>query len=98
MQGYAHLAQEERCHIELMHRKSVSIRRIAAGMGRSPSTVSRELRRNAGQRGYRHKQAERKAEERLRAKPKCVRMTLEAVAFVEAAWRTAGVRSKSADA
>ena len=84
MQGYAHLAQEERYHIELMRREGVSIRRIAEGMNRSPSTVSRELRRNAGERGYRHKQAQGKARERLAAKPKCVRMTPEAVAFVEA--------------
>ena len=42
MQGYAHLAQEERYHIELMRRKGASIRRIAAGMNRSPSTVSRD--------------------------------------------------------
>ena len=83
MQGYAHLAQEERYHIELMRREGASIRRIAEGMDRSPSTVSRELRRNAGQRGYRHRQAEGKARERLKAKPKCVRMTPGAVAFVE---------------
>ena len=39
-------------------RAEVSIRCIAAGMDRSPSTVTRELGRNASQRGYRHKQAE----------------------------------------
>ena len=61
MQGYAHLAQEERYHIELMRREGVSIRRIAEGMNRSPSTVSRKLRRNARQRGHRHRQAEGKA-------------------------------------
>ena len=84
MQGYAHLAQEERCHIELMRGKEVSIRRIATGMHRSPSTVSRDLVRKAGQRGCRHKQVEGKARERLKAKPKCVNVTQEAVAFVKA--------------
>lgn len=74
------------------------IRRIAAEMNWSPSTVSRELRRNAGQRGCRRKQAEGEARERLKAKPKCVRMTPEVVAFAEPAWRTAGVPSGSAGA
>ena len=84
MQGYAHLAQEERYHIEALRKEGRSMRSIAAGMGRCHSTVSRELRRNAGQRGYRHQQADRKARERLKAKPKCVRMTPEAAAFVDA--------------
>lgn len=52
MQGYAHLAQEERYHIQVMRKAGVSIRRLAAGMNRSPSTVSRKLRRNAGRWGY----------------------------------------------
>ena len=42
MQGYAHLAQEERYHIELMRGEGASIRHIAGGMNRSPSTVSRD--------------------------------------------------------
>ncbi len=36
-------------------------------MNRNPATISRELRRNSGERGYRHKQAEQKARERRRA-------------------------------
>ena len=75
MQGYAHLAQGERYHIQLMHRERVSIRRIAAGMNRSLSTVSRELAHNAGQRGYRHKQAQGKARGNLKSKPEYVEMT-----------------------
>src|SRR5258706_16038980 len=38
-----------------------SIRRIARGLGRSPSTVSREIRRNGGCRAYRASQADRRA-------------------------------------
>lgn len=38
-----------------------SIRSIASSLGRSPSTVSRELRRNGGRRCYRASQAERAA-------------------------------------
>src|SRR5512133_460686 len=35
-----------------------SIRQIACGLGRAPSTVSREVRRNGGGQGYRASQAD----------------------------------------
>src|SRR6185503_6000950 len=45
-------------------------RRIAQGLGRSPSTVSREIRRNDGLSAYRASWADRRAWERaLRPKP-----------------------------
>jgi IS30 family transposase len=45
-------------------------RRIAQGLGRSPSTVSREIRRNGGCGAYRASEADRRAWERaLRPKP-----------------------------
>jgi hypothetical protein len=47
-----------------------SIRQIAEGLGRAPSTVSREIRRNGGSQAYRANQADRRARERaLRPKP-----------------------------
>jgi IS30 family transposase len=47
-----------------------SIRQIAREIGRSPSTVSREIRRNLGSQGYRARRADRLAWERaLRPKP-----------------------------
>ena len=47
-----------------------SIRQIAQGLARSPSTVSREIRRNGGCRAYRASWADRRAWERsLRPKP-----------------------------
>lgn len=48
----------------------LSIRRIARGLGRSPSTVSREVRRNGGSSAYRASEADAHAWERaLRPKP-----------------------------
>jgi IS30 family transposase len=38
-----------------------SIRQIACGLGRAPSTVSREIRRNGGSQGYRANRAEQRA-------------------------------------
>jgi transposase, IS30 family len=47
-----------------------SIRQIACGLGRAPSTVSREVRRNGGGQGYRASQADRRAwDQALRPKP-----------------------------
>jgi IS30 family transposase len=47
-----------------------SMRRIAQTLGRSPSTVSREIRRNGGGNTYRASWADRRAWERsLRPKP-----------------------------
>jgi IS30 family transposase len=59
------LSQEERIKIADLHHAGVSIRQIAARIGRTPSTVSRELRRN-GRRdgGYRPFEAHRMATSR----------------------------------
>ena len=47
-----------------------SLRQIASGLGRAPSTVSREIRRNGGGGAYRATRAEKRAWERaLRPKP-----------------------------
>jgi len=46
---------------------------IAARLGRAPSTVSREVRRNSGQRGYRALVAQARAEERAR-RPKAAKL------------------------
>jgi IS30 family transposase len=58
------LSQDERVEIADLHHAGLSIRAIAAKIGRAPSTVSRELRRNAttGRRGgYRPFDAHRRA-------------------------------------
>lgn len=50
---YGQLSLEDRCSIAWLHTQGRSIRQIAAALDRSPSTVSRELRRNVGsQVGY----------------------------------------------
>jgi IS30 family transposase len=51
-----------------------SMRSMAASMGRSPSTVSRELRRNGGCRGYRASVADQPAWDQAR-RPKRCRLT-----------------------
>ena len=48
-----------------------SIRSIAASLGRSPSTVSREVNRNGGRRRYRASQADQAAWDRARRSKRC---------------------------
>jgi IS30 family transposase len=48
---------------------------LKSGMGRNKSTISRELSRNTGKRGYRHKQANRLADERHQEKNKAIKLT-----------------------
>ena len=46
MSHYKHLNIEEREKLYLMLNQGISIRRIAASLNRSPSTVSREIQPN----------------------------------------------------
>ena len=74
MRTFNHLTQEERYHIYIEHKKKVSLGDIAKDMGRSKSTISRELRRNKGNCGYRYQQAQIKAQRRHLDKPKAIKL------------------------
>ena len=56
-----YLSQDERIEIADLRLAGLSIRKIAGRLGRAPSTVSRELRRNATTGGYRPFEAHRRA-------------------------------------
>ena len=49
----------------------LSLRAVAAQLGRSPSTISRELRRNGGYDNYRATQADQRAWDRARRSKRC---------------------------
>ncbi len=55
MRSYTQLTQEERYHISVLCKERFSKAEIAHRLNRHPSTITRELRRNAGMRGYRAK-------------------------------------------
>lgn len=61
---YTQLTQEERYQIGAFLSSGNTQAEIAMKLNRSPSTISREIRRNTGLRGYRPQQAQRLAEER----------------------------------
>ena len=73
--SYTQLTQEERAQIYVLRQQGFSVRKIAKILHRSPSTISRELRRNKGAKGYRPKQAQRLADERRRNAHKHIRFT-----------------------
>lgn len=75
--SYKHLSLEERHYIEISLRMDTPIKEIAEALGRCESTMSREISRNKGKRGYRHQQADRLAMERHRSKNKVFKMTDE---------------------
>ncbi len=66
-----YLTEDERVHIADRLREGAGIRQVAAELGRAPSTVSREVRRNAhpGSGDYRPHAAQRRADAR-RPRPK----------------------------
>ena len=64
MKTYKQLTQEQRYQIYALMKMGHDQTQIAKAIGRHKSTVSRELRRNRGQRGYRPKQAQKLAQSR----------------------------------
>jgi IS30 family transposase len=56
-----YLSQDERIEIADLRLAGLSVRQIADQLGRAPSTISRELRRNAAAGGYRPFEAHRRA-------------------------------------
>jgi len=80
--SYRQLTEGERNQIYALLQEDVSLRRIAVILRRDSTMIGRELRRNHGQRGYRPKQAQRKAQER-RNTPRSFKMTPEVVAYIE---------------
>lgn len=68
MKSYTQLTQEERYQIAALLKAGLTQCEIARTIGRDKSTISRELARNTGQRGYRPQQAQQKARKRQRDK------------------------------
>ncbi|CCQ72016.1 IS30 family transposase [Magnetospira sp. QH-2] len=96
-QKYAHVSLDERCEIYRLHADGKSQRAIGRLMGRSASTIGRELKRNALPRaGYKPAMAERMAWARKRRLPKIERLSplkthiLDALAMEQSPEQIAG--------
>jgi len=74
---YKHLSYEERFVIETLFSAHVMIRSIAQFLGRSPNTVSREIRKNSVKGIYGAEKAKIKAyQKRWRAKSQCLKVAI----------------------
>ena len=62
--NYTHITREERYQIYALKKAGLKQYEIAKVLKRNESTISRELSRNCGRRGYRPKQAHNKSVER----------------------------------
>ncbi len=81
--AYEQLTYEQRCQISVLMKRNYSQREIAVSIGTSQATISRELARNTGQKGYRHKQAQNKCNERRMAAVKPTKMTTEMISLID---------------
>lgn len=76
---YHHLSFEERFCIETMYRAGTAIRLIAEFLGRSPNTISREIKKYSVWGIYIAKKAEQKSSaRRWRAKRQCLKVAMDA--------------------
>jgi transposase, IS30 family len=82
--GYHHVTRDIRCQIYALKTSGASFSDIAKIVGREVSTISREINRNTGGRGYRYKQADQKAvERRQKASREPKKLTPEVVVYIE---------------
>ena len=58
MLSYIHFTHDERISLHIFLKEGLSIREIARRLGRSPSTISREVKRNSSSKGYHHWRAQ----------------------------------------
>ena len=84
MRQYKQLTEDDRIEIYAMKQAGNSQAHIAQYLGVHPSTISRELARYTGRRGYRPKQAHRLTTERRYTARKAVKMTRKTIAYIEA--------------
>ena len=64
MRTYRRITYEDRCQLYALRKAGKTQTEISQALGFSQGTVSRELARNAGRRGYRFQQAQRSAQAR----------------------------------
>lgn len=83
LKDYNQLTQGLRHQIEILKKAGKNQKDIADLVKVSPSTICRELQRNAGKGGYRCKQAQLKAESRRKLTAKPLKMTVEAIGLID---------------
>ncbi len=87
MMTYKQLTYEQRCQIYILKKSGMFQQVIACAIGVSQSAISRELKRNTGERGYRHSQAQEKSDMRRSEATKAIKMTPDMIRVVESKLR-----------
>ena len=82
MKKYNHLTPEQRYTIFVLLQQKKSRKEICETINISESTLCRELKRNGGQRGYHHRQAQVKADDRKRRLQNYRNLTIELRKFI----------------
>lgn len=82
MSSYKQLTCVQRCQIEVLNKSGFSQQAIGEAIGASQSSISREPRRNTGERGYRHQQAHHKSCERRGAAASATKMKPTLIALI----------------
>ena len=76
--GYTHIDESERRRIERARESGKGVREIARMIGRSPGTISEELRRNSVKKKYSQQKAELKARlRRKKSKLHCLKVAMD---------------------
>jgi len=83
LMSYHQLTENERYQIYAMKKLGHSQKEIAECLGRNPATISREVKRNQGLRGYRPNQAQGLSDMRRSEAHKAVKVTEEVESWVE---------------
>ena len=83
MKTYNQLTYELRCQIFALKKIGTSQNKIAQQLKVSQSTISRELSRNTGKRGYRIKQAQSIAQARRLHSRKAIKMTSNLISLID---------------
>lgn len=81
--NYQQLTEDERYQIYELLKDQYSITAIASALGRHKSTISREVRRNTGGRGYRPKQAHVLCHQRRSQARKYIKLTPAIANYIE---------------
>ena len=93
--NYKQLAREQRYQIYALKKAGQNQSQIALVLGCHKSTISRELRRNCGQRGYYPLLADKAAHKRHREAYHPRRLQLRPGNKSNCFWASSGARSKS---
>lgn len=83
MKNYTRINRENRFEIYELKMMGIGVRQTALKLHKCPSTISREIRRNSGGKGYRPDQADNKALTRKKTANKAKKMVPELIEIIE---------------